>query len=120
MNDDTNKVGYKKPPVHTQFKPGKSGNPLGRPKNKMNNDIQDAIHKALSEKRAVIIDGKKRRLRQSDIIARAQIEKAVKGDTKSAEMIIKLSEKYKAAKEEGVKFPTVYIIDDIPDDIDDD
>ena len=25
-------VGYKKPPTHTQFQPGRSGNPRGRPK----------------------------------------------------------------------------------------
>ena len=24
-------IGYKKPPKHTQFKPGQSGNPKGRP-----------------------------------------------------------------------------------------
>jgi hypothetical protein len=35
MTDDTNHdepVGYKRPPVATQFKPGVSGNPSGRPK----------------------------------------------------------------------------------------
>jgi hypothetical protein len=29
-------VGYGKPPKHTQFKPGKSGNPQGRPKGTKN------------------------------------------------------------------------------------
>lgn len=28
-------VGYCKPPVHTRFQPGKSGNPAGRPKRKV-------------------------------------------------------------------------------------
>lgn len=28
-------VGYGKPPKHTQFKKGKSGNPKGRPPNKV-------------------------------------------------------------------------------------
>jgi hypothetical protein len=31
MNDEQ-KVGYKRPPVHSQFEPGVSGNPGGRPK----------------------------------------------------------------------------------------
>jgi hypothetical protein len=30
-NDPEYPVGYKKPPTHTQFKPGRSGNPNGRP-----------------------------------------------------------------------------------------
>lgn len=31
--DEDQPVGYKKPPIHSQFKPGVSGNPKGRPKN---------------------------------------------------------------------------------------
>ena len=30
------KVGYKRPPVSTRFKPGSSGNPKGRPKGQRN------------------------------------------------------------------------------------
>jgi Family of unknown function (DUF5681) len=34
MSDDQEyDVGYKKPPEHTRFSKGKSGNPNGRPKN---------------------------------------------------------------------------------------
>ncbi len=29
-------VGYRKPPKHTRFKPGQSGNPRGRPKGTKN------------------------------------------------------------------------------------
>jgi hypothetical protein len=32
MEKSTEKVGYKNPPKNTQFQPGKSGNPAGRPK----------------------------------------------------------------------------------------
>lgn len=33
-----NEVGYKKPPKASQFKPGQSGNPKGRPKKKKMTD----------------------------------------------------------------------------------
>ena len=32
MPDSDYEVGYKKPPKSTQFQPGQSGNPKGRPK----------------------------------------------------------------------------------------
>jgi hypothetical protein len=31
-DDNDDEVGYGKPPKHGQFKPGKSGNPRGRPR----------------------------------------------------------------------------------------
>ena len=31
-------VGYGRPPLHTRFKPGQSGNPKGRPKGAKNED----------------------------------------------------------------------------------
>ena len=41
-------VGYKRPPSKTQFEPGKSGNPRGRPKRRKL-DIGMALNKALKE-----------------------------------------------------------------------
>jgi hypothetical protein len=32
MTSDDSRVGYKRPPVHSRFKKGQSGNPRGRPK----------------------------------------------------------------------------------------
>ena len=31
-NSDDSRVGYKRPPMHSRFKPGQSGNPKGRPR----------------------------------------------------------------------------------------
>ena len=36
FDSDDGQVGYRKPPVHTRFKPGQSGNPKGRPKGPRN------------------------------------------------------------------------------------
>jgi hypothetical protein len=41
-------VGYKKPPRHTQFKPGQSGNPRGRPKQSAT--FADVLTKQLRKK----------------------------------------------------------------------
>ena len=43
--DDEYDVGYKKPPKRTQFKPGQSGNPRGRPKGTKNlkTDLAEAL-----------------------------------------------------------------------------
>src|SRR5215510_10011610 len=39
------KVGFRKPPVHSRFKPGQSGNPAGRPKGTCNfkSDVRDTL-----------------------------------------------------------------------------
>src|ERR1700742_2968486 len=38
-------VGYKRPPKHTQFRPGQSGNPKGRPKGTQNlkSDLREEL-----------------------------------------------------------------------------
>ena len=41
-------TGYGKPPKHTQFKPGHSGNPRGRPRGQQN--FKTVIEQALNEK----------------------------------------------------------------------
>lgn len=39
-------IGYKKPPIETQFKPGQSGNPVGHPKSAL---YSDALRRKLTE-----------------------------------------------------------------------
>ena len=52
MTDDY-EVGFKKPPKHTQFKPGRSGNPDGRPTGRMNfkTELLDELQYARSSRR---------------------------------------------------------------------
>jgi hypothetical protein len=49
-------VGYKKPPRHTQFKKGRSGNKGGRPKRNL--DLKATATKVFGESVSVRVDGK--------------------------------------------------------------
>jgi hypothetical protein len=79
-------VGYGKPPRANQFKPGKSGNPKGRPTGAKSEAtiLQDLLqHKiGLSE------HGKTRRITLHEAILRRIAEDCLKGNTKSAAFLL--------------------------------
>ena len=55
-SSESETVGYKQPPRKTQFKPGKSGNPRGRPKRKVN--MSESLNRVLDDKIVVTGFGK--------------------------------------------------------------
>lgn len=89
MTDKDNKVGYKNPPKSTQFKPGQSGNPKGRPKGLKNlsTDLKDE----LEEKIVVTEGGKTLELTKQRAMLKTLMAKALKGDTKAANSLITLT-----------------------------
>src|SRR5271165_1298889 len=63
------KVGYKKPPLHTQFKPGQSGNPSGLAKIPSNFD--EMFRKALFKKVPATENGKPVKKSRLELLVRA-------------------------------------------------
>jgi hypothetical protein len=89
-NDDSNddyRVGPGKPPKHTRFKPGQSGNPQGRPKGKVN--LHAAVERELMRLVKVNESGNERRFTKQQMLAHTLIHRAIKGDHKAAELVFR-------------------------------
>ena len=90
-------IGYCKPPKKTQFKPGTSGNKKGRPRGSKN--TLKLLEEELSKKIVVKEGGKIIRLSKRESIIKQAVNKAIQGDKKSIETIIKLMFEVDANKE---------------------
>lgn len=86
--DAAPKVGYRRPPVHTRFKPGQSGNPRGRPKGAKNIDAQ--CRSLLSRKVTIQENGERRKVTAVEAILLTSIQRAVRGDNRSAKLVFDL------------------------------
>jgi len=80
-------IGRGKPPPHTRFKPGQSGNPRGRPRGSV--DFGRALLAAASETVVITENGRKLRLSKLDIAARQVANKAASGDHRATELLYK-------------------------------
>lgn len=89
MNDEAEyKVGYGKPPKHSQFRPGQSGNAKGRPKGirNLNTDLEEE----LNEKLLVNEGGKPKEITKQRAMLKSLFAKALKGDTRASSVLIGL------------------------------
>jgi hypothetical protein len=83
---DDDEVGYCKPPKRTQFKPGQSGNPKGRPKGAKN--FSTKVHEVLSLP-VKITQGKRQTSVPTDVAVLMRIrEKALNGDLRAGERLL--------------------------------
>ena len=81
-------VGYGKPPVATQFKPGKSGNPKGRPK--AAKGLNTIVRDTLTQKVTVRTVGGEQRISRIEAALHKTIELAMKGNPRALAQLIKL------------------------------
>jgi hypothetical protein len=83
-----NPVGYCKPPVSGQFKPGQSGNPKGRPKG--SKSLEKKIAEVLNRKITVREGDKKKRVTLFDALCRRIFNDGLKGNAKATDQTIAL------------------------------
>ncbi len=72
-------VGYGRPPVHSRWKQGQSGNPKGRPKGSGRRQMAKAMQKVLGERMEIVIAGEVRLITQRELVARGMVKAAIKG-----------------------------------------
>ena len=82
---DDEEVGYGKPPKHSRFKKGRSGNPRGRPKGAKN--LKTELEEELGELIVVREGGKPKKVTKLRAIIKGQTAKGAHGDTKAATFV---------------------------------
>jgi Family of unknown function (DUF5681) len=83
-------VGYKKPPKHTRFQSGQSGNPKGRPPG--SKSLKTLIDRELETKVTVREGGRVVKLTKRQLLVKQLIKKAVEGDHRSQQILLKFDQ----------------------------
>jgi hypothetical protein len=78
---DNYEVGYGKPPKHTQFLKGSSGNPKGRPKKAL--DFAEQLLRAARVPVTITENGRRVRRRRCDVAILQLLNKTMAGDMKA-------------------------------------
>lgn len=81
-------VGYGRPPIHSQFKKGHSGNPRGRPKR--TRDVESIVNEVLGQKIWVTLDGRRKRVTVHLALLLRLREQGLKGDLRSTRLLLEL------------------------------
>jgi hypothetical protein len=76
-------------PIHTQFKPGQSGNPSGRPKGRVS--FQTLIDRELRKFVVITENGRSRRMTKKEVIIRRLAHEGIKGEYRAIELLLKLA-----------------------------
>jgi Family of unknown function (DUF5681) len=90
--DSGGEVGYGKPPKHTQFKSGQSGNPKGRPKGSRN--FKTELLEKLQSPVKITQNGRVKRVSTQRAGLEVLTAKAIHGDQRALEQLIRLAEKH--------------------------
>ena len=85
MAEDENdyKVGPGRPPLHTRFRKGQSGNPGGRSKKNLPALLADALNEPVF----VTIDGERRRITKREAVVHQLVNKSTTADLRATKML---------------------------------
>lgn len=92
-----NDVGYRRPPKGTQFKPGQSGNPKGRPRG--TRSLGAMLQDVVSRRVPLTVKGKLRMTPMLEVILHRLSTDAARGDPRAVKTLFSLVHQYGQAPE---------------------
>ena len=109
-NEDTeDDVGYKRPPKHTRFQPGQSGNAAGRRKNTRNfkTDLMDELREMI----VIRENGRERKISKQRAFIKALVAAAIKSDVRAINAVVACTRNFGANVED--EMPATVDIEDL-------
>jgi uncharacterized protein DUF5681 len=103
--DANNRVGYRQPPKHSRFQPGRSGNPGGRPPGVKS--LSDIVRKIVGQKVTVTENGRARRVPRLEAILLRAASEASRGDGRALRLLLQLTERYGESAQTGAERETI-------------
>jgi Family of unknown function (DUF5681) len=94
-------VGYGRPPKHSRFKPGQSGNPQGRRKGTEN--LKTQLRDACTDLVPVRDGSKTRMVPAIVVVLRVLLNKAIKGDLRAIQLVLKNAIEWGALDQTGLE-----------------
>ena len=85
-NEPDDGVGYSKPPRHSRFVKGQSGNPRGRPSGAKN--LKTLLNKALNELVIVTENGGHRKISKREAIITQLVNRSAKADLRAVQILL--------------------------------
>jgi len=79
-------VGYGKPPVHSRFQKGRSGNPKGRPRGRRN--MSTLLSAALNAPVTFAENGRRKKLTKREAIVTQLVNKSASADLKATQIVL--------------------------------
>src|SRR5215208_2554046 len=99
------RVGYRRPPLHSRFQPGVSGNPLGRAKGSQN--FKTLLDRILKEEIPLLDGDRSRKVTKAEAITRRLVIGALKGASRSMLALFKLAEQTGQFEEAPVHYDII-------------
>ena len=98
-------VGYGKPPLHTRFQKGKSGNPKGRPRGKKN--MSTLLSTALNASIVVVANGRRKKITKREAIVTQLVNKSAAADLKATQIVLAMLRELES-QDDGSADPAVF------------